>query len=90
MAGVRAALWARSDKQASLLLTMAVQQGLTTAERLGAQALSVKRDRRRILVTTVIADLLGGVRSLGEHEFARECRSRGIPEPSRQVRPQVG
>ena len=49
VAGVRAALWARSDKQASLLLTMAVQQGLTTAERLGAQALTVKRDRRRIL-----------------------------------------
>lgn len=85
VAGVRAALWARSDKQASLLLTMAVQQGLTTPERLGAQVLTVKRDRRRLLVTTVIADLLGGVRSLGEHEFARECRKRGIPEPSRQV-----
>ena len=85
VAGVRAALWARSDKQATLLLTMAVQQRLTTPERLGAQALTVKRDSRRLLVTMVIGDLLGGVRSLGEHEFAHECRRRGIPEPSRQV-----
>lgn len=85
VAGVRAALWARSDKQATLLLTMAVQQRLTTPERLGAQALTVKRDSRRLLVTMVIGDLLGGVRSLGEHEFAHECRRRCIPEPSRQV-----
>jgi len=85
IAGVRAALWARSDKQANLVLTMAVQQGMTTADRLGSHVLTVKRDRRRLLVTAVITDLLGGVRSLGEHEFAQECRRRGIPEPSRQV-----
>ena len=85
VAGVRAGLWARSDKQATLLLTMTVQQGLTTADRLGAHLMAVKRDARRLLLAAVVADLLGGVRSLGEHEFARLCRSRGIPEPSRQV-----
>jgi very-short-patch-repair endonuclease len=85
VAGVRGALWAQSDKQAALLLTMTVQQRLTTAERLGAQLLRVKRDARRILVTSVVTDLLGGVRSLGELEFARMCRERGLPEPSRQV-----
>lgn len=85
VAGVRAALWARSDKQAALLLTMTVQQGMTTADRFGAHVLTVRRDRRRLLVTTVVTDLLGGVRSLGEHEFAQECRRRGLPEPSRQV-----
>lgn len=85
VAGVRAALWARSDKQAALLLTMTVQQGMTTADRFGAHLLTVRRDRRRLLVTTVVTDLLGGVRSLGEHEFAQECRRRGVPEPSRQV-----
>lgn len=85
VAGVRAALWARSDKQAALLLTMVVQQRLTTAERLGAQAMRVSRDGRRLLITAVISDLLGGVRSLGEHEFAQMCRARGLPEPSRQV-----
>ncbi len=85
VAGVRAALGARSDTQATLLLTMVVQQCLTTPERLGAQAIRVRRDGRRLLVTSVISDLLGGVRSLGEHEFARMCRARGFPEPSRQV-----
>lgn len=85
VAGVRGALWARSDKQAALVLTMVVQQRMTTPERLGAELLLVRRDRRRELVTAVVTDLLGGVRSLGEHEFARMCRERGIPEPSRQV-----
>jgi very-short-patch-repair endonuclease len=33
----------------------------------------------------VVLDLLDGVRSLGELQFARECRRRGLPEPSRQV-----
>ncbi|RYC12520.1 hypothetical protein [Nocardioides zhouii] len=85
VAGVRAGLWARSDKQATLLLTMTAQQGLTTADRLGAQVMRVKRDRRRIILTGVIADLVGGVRSLGEHEFARMCRLRRLPEPTRQA-----
>ena len=32
VAAVHGALWARSDKQAVLIMTMAVQQGLTTAD----------------------------------------------------------
>ncbi|MCW2844943.1 MAG: hypothetical protein JWN22_2859 [Nocardioides sp.] len=85
VAAVRAALWARSDRQAVLVLTMTVQQGLATASALGVEALRVRRDRRRALVHAVILDLGAGVRSLGEHDFARECRRRGLPEPSRQV-----
>jgi len=85
VAGVRAALWARSDKQAALVLTMTVQQGLTSLERLGAELLRVRRDGRRTFITSVVADLLGGVRSLGEHEFARMCRARDRPEPTRQA-----
>lgn len=85
VAGVRAGLWARSDKQAALVVTMTVQQGLAPAERLGEEVMHVRRDRRRLLLTSVITDLLGGVRSLGEHEFARMCWARGVPEPSRQV-----
>lgn len=85
VAAVHGALWARSDKQAVLILTMAVQQGLTTAERMGAVALRVKRDRRRQLIQATVGDLLDGVRAVSEHEFARQCRERGLPEPSRQV-----
>lgn len=86
VAAVHGALWARSDKQAVLLMTMTVQQGLTTPEHLGVAALRIRRDRRRQLIHTTVLDLLDGVRSISEHEFARACRERGIPEPSRQVR----
>lgn len=85
VAAIRGALWARSDKQATLVLTMVVQQGMTTPSRLTEQLLRIRRDARRQLMTTVITDLLHGVRSLGEHEFAQMCRARGIPEPTRQV-----
>lgn len=85
VAAVRGALWARSDKQAALVLTMPVQQRMTTAELLGTELLRVRRGRRRLLAATVVTDLLGGVRSLGEHEFAQMCRQRGIPEPTRQL-----
>lgn len=64
---------------------MVVQQGLASAEQLGHEMLRIKRDGRRRFVQAVILDLLGGVRSLGELGVARECRRRGIPEPSRQV-----
>ena len=80
------ALWARSDKQATLLLTMAVQQGMTTAEPVRRAA--PRRSSATVaamLVTAVVTDLLGGVRSLGELDFAHECRRRGIPEPDRQA-----
>jgi very-short-patch-repair endonuclease len=85
VAAVRGALWARTDRQAALVLTMSVQQGLTTPQDLGRAALRVRRDRRRRLVHEVVLDLAGGVLSLGELDFARECRRRGLPEPSRQV-----
>jgi very-short-patch-repair endonuclease len=85
VAGVRSALWATTDKQAVYLLTLVVQQGLTTAELLGAQALRIRRDRRRRLVHTTILDLLEGARSLGELDVVRELRRRGLPLPTRQV-----
>lgn len=40
---------------------------------------------RRALIEGVIADVVDGVQALGELDFARECRRRGLPEPSRQV-----
>ena len=85
VAAVRAALWARSDRQATLLLTMSVQQGLVTATEIAAELLRVKRDRRRVLVGTVVLDLVGGVGSLGELDVLRGCRERGLPEPDPQV-----
>ena len=85
VAAVHAALWATSDKQAALLLTMSVQQRLTTAERIGRSLLAVRRDARRAFLHATVVDLLDGVRSIGEAEFAAECRRRGLPKPTRQV-----
>ncbi|MGY2873511.1 very-short-patch-repair endonuclease [Marmoricola sp. URHA0025 HA25] len=85
VAAVRGALWAKSDRQAALILSMAVQQGLASPNSLAEAALLVKRDRRRRFLQAVVLDLLGGARALGEIDVARECRRRGLPEPSRQV-----
>lgn len=85
VAAVRGALWARSDRQATLLMTMAVQQGLDDASALGVELLRVRRHRRRRLLHAVVLDLLSGVHSLGEADFRRMCHQHGLPEPSRQV-----
>lgn len=85
VAAVRAALWARSDREATLVLTMAVQQGIVRPEDLGHQLLRVRRDRRRGLLHAVVNDLLDGARSLGELDLGAELRRRGLPAPERQV-----
>ncbi len=85
VAAVRAALWAHTDKEATYVLTLVVQQGLAPVEALGHELLRVRRDKRRLLLHAVVNDLLDGARSLGELDVGRELRRRGLPEPERQV-----
>lgn len=85
IAAIRAALWARTNRQAALLLTMTVQQRLARATDLACALLDVRRDKRRRFIESVLLDLLGGVQSMGELDFARRCRQRRLPEPDRQV-----
>lgn len=85
VAAIRAAHWARSDRQAALILLMTVQQRLTTPARLAAAQRVVRGRTRRSFIRSVVRDIAFGVQSLGELDFARLCRSRGLPEPSRQV-----
>ena len=85
VAAVRAGLWAVSDRQAALLLTMTVQQGLATAEQVAKELLDVRRDKRRRFLERVVLDLLGGAQSLGELDVAAICRRRELPVPDRQV-----
>lgn len=85
VAAVRAAGWAVSDRQAALILLMAVQQRLTTPELLREATAKVLGRRRRAFIRCVVADIALGVQSLGELDFARLCRARGLPKPSRQV-----
>ena len=84
-AAVRAFLWAKSDRQAQLVITMAVQQGLVTVEQLVPEAERIRRDRRRSLLHSTIVELAGGVRSLNELDVVQGCRQRGLPEPDKQV-----
>jgi very-short-patch-repair endonuclease len=85
VATVRGALWAVSDRQATLLLTMAVQQRLASAEQIGTELLRIRRDKRRRMLHAVVLDLLEGAGSLGELEVSRLLRRRGLPRPDRQV-----
>lgn len=82
---MQAALWARTDREAALLLVVPVQQRLTTAEAVAEVLDRVQRDRRRSLLRAVMLDFTDGVRSLNELDFAGMCRRRGLPEPERQV-----
>lgn len=85
VATVQAALWARSRRQAALCLVMPVQQRLVRVEDLAQELSRVRRHEYRRMLGAVIGDLAAGAESLNEIDFARECRRRGLPEPSRQV-----
>lgn len=85
VAAVRAALWASTDRQATYVVTLAVQQGLAPVEALGLELLRIRRDKRRLLLSAVVNDLLDGARSLGEIDIGRELRRRGLPPTTRQV-----
>ena len=85
IATVRAAHWAATDRQAALLVAMAVQQRMVTTGQLRL-AVDTCRTRGRIgVVRDVIAAVAGGAQTLGEIDFAKLCRERGLPEPDRQV-----
>lgn len=90
VAAVRAALWAKSDRQATLVVTMTVQQGLCRVEDIAVELMRIRRDRRRSLLHDLVIDLAGGIRSLGELDFVRGCRERDLPEPDAQVLRRAG
>jgi len=84
VATIRAAGWAVSDRQAALLVCLPIQQRLTSPQRLLEQWRNTTRSRRRGLLELVVRDVCDGAQSLGELDFARMCRRRGLPVPLRQ------
>lgn len=88
-AAVHAALWAVSDRQAALFVLASKQQRLFTPPEFGVEVTKIRRDRRRLLLRTLHADMAGGVEALGERDFARLCERRRIPPCTRQVRRQT-
>lgn len=85
VATLRAAAWAKSDRQAALVLCLVVQQRLTTGDRLLAALGDVRNRGRRPFVRQVLRDIADGAHSLGELDFAAMCRRHGVPQPDRQV-----
>ncbi len=83
-AAVFAALWARSDRQGALYIVAAVQQQLTSGDQLREAVDHIRRHPRRRLLQALVVDVTDGAHSLGELDFARLCRRRGLPEPTRQ------
>jgi very-short-patch-repair endonuclease len=85
VAAVRAAIWARTDREAAYFLTISVQQGVTSPEAVATELLRIKRHRRRLFIHAVVNDLLDGARALGELDVVRELKRRRLPPPVRQV-----
>ncbi|WP_114907165.1 hypothetical protein [Ornithinimicrobium murale] len=84
VATLRAAGWASSDRQALTLVAMSVQQRLVPADRLLREWEAIQRHPRGALLSEAIPLVCDGAHALGELDFARVCRRRGLPEPSRQ------
>lgn len=85
VATVQGALWAKSLRQAGLVLVMPVQQRLVRIEEVAEVLERVRRHPFRRGLRAVVEEIRGGSTSLNEIDFARMCRGRGIPEPDRQV-----
>lgn len=85
VAAVRAGMYARTDRAGALAMVMSVQQRLVAPDDLLREAERLNRHKRRPLLLAVAADVAGGARAMGELDFARLCRERNLPEPSRQT-----
>jgi hypothetical protein len=76
----------RSTRTALGLLAAVVQQRLTTAHRLLAEADMMRPLRRAKLFRRTLLDIEGGAQSLAELDIGRVCRNAGLPPPRRQTR----
>ena len=85
-ATVDAVAWARSDKEAVMILTSAVQQRLTSGIAVSRELSRRPSTKRARLVREILVDIGGGATSSNEVAFRRECRRRGLPAPRMQTR----
>lgn len=84
-AALHGASWAASDRSASALLAMAVQQRLTTGERLAAITDVCPLLTRIVHIRAVLADISGGAQAISEIDFVTLCRSHSLPPPIGQA-----
>jgi hypothetical protein len=84
VAAIRAAMYARTDRAAALVMAMSVQQRLLTGDALVWQAERLNRHKRRPFIVRIAHDIADGAQALGELDFAELCRRYGLPAPDRQ------
>jgi hypothetical protein len=78
---------ARDEAGAIALLSDAVHQGLTTADRLVQTIADLPRLRQRALLIEVLTDVAAGTRSVLERRYLRDVeRAHGLPAGQRQLR----
>jgi hypothetical protein len=75
----------RSVRPAVGILAAAVQQRLCTCADLTAAVTAAIRTRHRSALLDGLADIAQGAQALSEIDFARLCRSHGLPAPARQA-----
>jgi hypothetical protein len=85
VAAVHGALWARTDREATYLVLLAIQQRLCTSTEVAEVLEKVHRDARRSLLRSLVGEAASGVTALSELDVARDFRAYGLPEPERQV-----
>jgi hypothetical protein len=82
---VDAAAWSASPRRACAIACAAVQQRLTTAERLAVELHRAGAVRHVALLRALLGDIAGGGHTLAEIELAPLARRAGLPPPRRQV-----
>jgi very-short-patch-repair endonuclease len=76
--------WARSDREARLIVAATFQQGLVRLPDVERAADERSNANRRALLLAVAADCAGGSHSLGELDLLDLLRRARLPTPSRQ------
>ena len=66
------------------LLAAAVQQGLTTAEKLQSAVVDIRKLRHGGIFSLMLGDIAGGAESFAEIDVVRLCREAGLAVPRRQ------
>lgn len=85
-ATAQAAAWSVSDRQALFVVLSALQQRLTTAERMRQTLAALPKLPRRAVIRQAVEDFANGSQSINEFDFGRWCRRHGLPAPRQQRR----
>jgi hypothetical protein len=81
---IDAAAWSRSPRRACAILCAAVQQRLTTPDRLAAELAAAGRVRHVAIMREVLGDIAGGAHTLAEIDLGKLAHRAGLAPPQRQ------